>query len=991
VESYPTPINTVNCTNAAQERAFQRERRHVKWNFRPDCLARSAPVRRATFVCGGPPRTARRRRTAHLHGVIVTRVRGRLAPWVAILVAVNVAVLAAYLWSRGGQTTLVRVEARGTSFTTYIDGELRASGQFDAPDAGGVTLAVDTGERQNIPSLPHPRGVASVRVTDLDSGDVLFEDDFEGGLDERWQVVTGTVEAADGVAKPHRVAALRIDAAWRDYAVDVRLRNVLTGNVTVRSTPGGAGVLYSVRPFSEHDDSLSLLAGQGVIVQTVPGSRAPFRESELIRSMTAMVLRPYPYIVGAIVLAVVAMIIVQLAPRARAMEERELRLPPAAVWIPVAALAAAAFGVASYFMYGLGSHQPHVPDELSYIFQAKLFASFDVSASPPPVDGAFDSFSPPLIPVADGRWASAYPFGHPLLLTAGVWAGAIWIVPPLLGALSVVGLFALGRKLYGVRTGLLAAVLLASSPFFLMISGSFMSHTSAMFYLLCSMLCLAYGERRPALMWCLAGVFFGLLFNTRPLTALGLMTPFGLAMLATAAVSDDRRMAALRLGSFAVGGLMMVGAYLAYNYGTGGDALQNGYQRPFPVAATLDCAYQSCGSLDEGVGFSGRHSVSAGIQNQQVQIALLLLVANGWPVAVGLSFALLPFLLGTRRWTDWFLLVCILSVVAAWAFFEGTGIMYGPRYWYEALPLLMLLTARGAERAAEFLNQVVVWLRTRWPRLEVRRTWAPYAAAYAIVLALCGYSVYAWLLGQDVSWKADFVPEKASALRGFNGINGGLTELVDDAHLKNALVVVEQCPNWQCYGTVFWQNEPSLDGDVVFARDTNASALFAAFPDRLVYAAGANPPYLAPYGTAPGTPLEDARPAAQTTPIGRSTPEPISATAQARDAQRRADLGTIAGGLEQFRARHGTYPNTNGTTQRLCLFLGADAGCLLGEVLDFIPQDPVRERSYFYSSSGTEYTLYAQMDLGPDRAQCPDPLPFEVRLYEQSLYCLSGP
>jgi hypothetical protein len=235
------------------------------------------------------------------------------------------------------------------------------------------------------------------------------------------------------------------------------------------------------------------------------------------------------------------------------------------------------------------------------------------------------------------------------------------------------------------------------------------------------------------------------------------------------------------------------------------------------------------------------------------------------------------------------------------------------------------------------------------------------------------------------------VPEKASALRGFNGIDGKLSDLVDDAELENALVVVEQCPHWQCYGSVFWKNEPSLDGDVVYARDGRAEALFAAFPERLVYAAGANPAYLTPYGTEPGTPLTQARPASETTPVARATPDTGTEQAEARDAQRRADLATVESGLERYRELHGGYPTTNGQAQRLCLSLGSDAGCALGEVLEFIPQDPARERAYFYLSSGTAYTLFAQMEVGADRASCPDPLPFGVLLFEQSLYCVSGP
>jgi hypothetical protein len=360
-------------------------------------------------------------------------------------------------------------------------------------------------------------------------------------------------------------------------------------------------------------------------------------------------------------------------------------------------------------------------------------------------------------------------------------------------------------------------------------------------------------------------------------------------------------------------------------------------------------------------------------------------------VAVGMSFALLPFLTATRRWIDWLLLACVLSAIAAWAFFEGTGIMYGPRYWYETLPLLMLLTARGADRAGEFLHQALLWLRTRWPRLELRHAWPPYAAAYACVLALCAFGLNAWLLGNDPSWTIDNVPEKASALRGFNGIDGGLNELIDDADLENALVVVEPCGHWQCYGTVFWRNAPTLDGDIVFARDDATSALFAAFPDRLVFEAGANPPSLKPYGASDGTPLTEAKPASATTPIPRGTVEAPSNEAAARDAQRRADLATIAAGLEALRETAGGYPNTNGEAQRLCFFIATDAGCALAQVLEFIPQDPLRERSYFYQSSGTDYTLYAQMDLSPDLSQCPDPLPIEVRIHERSLFCLSGP
>jgi hypothetical protein len=80
-------------------------------------------------------------------------------------------------------------------------------------------------------------------------------------------------------------------------------------------------------------------------------------------------------------------------------------------------------------------------------------------------------------------------------------------------------------------------------------------------------------------------------------------------------------------------------------------------------------------------------------------------------------------------------------------------------------------------------------------------------------------------------------------LRGFNGADARLARLADERRIHHALVFVRACPQWQCYGTVFWRNSPRLDGDIVWARDlgpVSDAALLAAFPGRR--------PYLADYG-----------------------------------------------------------------------------------------------------------------------------------------------
>jgi hypothetical protein len=96
------------------------------------------------------------------------------------------------------------------------------------------------------------------------------------------------------------------------------------------------------------------------------------------------------------------------------------------------------------------------------------------------------------------------------------------------------------------------------------------------------------------------------------------------------------------------------------------------------------------------------------------------------------------------------------------------------------------------------------------------------------------------------------MPARPQELRGFNRVDGRLGELAEAARLNHALVLVNGCVQWECYGTVFWRNSSTLDGDIVYAKRLDDSAQFdqllAAFPDRSVYVANYNAGYLLPYG-----------------------------------------------------------------------------------------------------------------------------------------------
>jgi hypothetical protein len=95
---------------------------------------------------------------------VLPRLRPYLKPAVGLAIAVNVLVAAAYLWSRGGATTHLRIEAKGDQFRAFVDGRLQVQAKLEAPQTGGITLILE--DTDSVPSLPKPRGVSHVRVTD---------------------------------------------------------------------------------------------------------------------------------------------------------------------------------------------------------------------------------------------------------------------------------------------------------------------------------------------------------------------------------------------------------------------------------------------------------------------------------------------------------------------------------------------------------------------------------------------------------------------------------------------------------------------------------------------------------------------------------------------------------------------------------------------------------------------------------------------------------
>jgi len=242
----------------------------------------------------------------------------------------------------------------------------------------------------------------------------------------------------------------------------------------------------------------------------------------------------------------------------------------------------------------------------------------------------------------------------------------------------------------------------------------------------------------------------------------------------------------------------------------------------------------------QSLGFNGPNNLERALRNTHTQLVLLDLLQFGWPSGLFFGLALVPFVLRRPDLRDLFVLGVALASIGAWFFYDNPFIMYGPRFWYEVAPLLVLLTARGLVIAGQRIGGVADTWAHAAPAVRPFARLALPGAAGLVVVGLLGASLWWWWAPPDNPRPVENgVPTNVRSLQGFNMVDPRLVEAVQQADLHEAVVLVADCGGWWCYGSVFWLNDPLLEGDVVYAHDGPGlrPALLAAYPDRTFYLA----------------------------------------------------------------------------------------------------------------------------------------------------------
>lgn len=456
---------------------------------------------------------------------------------------------------------------------------------------------------------------------------------------------------------------------------------------------------------------------------------------------------------------------------------------------------------------------PHLEDEMAYVWQARAASRGALTTLTPPCPRCF---LVPFVVDYQGLRFGKYPPGWPALLAIGEMTGVRDWVNPLLSGFSIWLLYLLIKKILDEKTALLGAFLGIGSPFFLMNAASLLSHVWSLFLTLA--FCHAWIDlfwkrfKRPKLLVWVAGLTLGLLALTRPLTALSIAIPFALHGLYLLWKGDQ----ATRLYLIAIGAITGSIAILifAWQYAVTGDPLLNPYTLWWPydqVGFGPDVGLQKGGYEPRHIWLNTRKSLRVGNSD-----------LFGWPYS---SWLFLPFgLLAIRKNLPALLVASIFpSLIIGYSFYWVGSWLYGPRYYFEALPGLILLTAAGIRWLAGGLRVNTLPLRWSIPqRIRI------YTVSLLVGILAAGNIFF-------------FLPQRLAFMTDLYGANRErlLPFLSPQAQeLAPALVLVTPVRSWVDYGTLLELTSPFMDTPFIFTisrkPEQNLEVIYH-FPGRSVW------------------------------------------------------------------------------------------------------------------------------------------------------------
>lgn len=471
----------------------------------------------------------------------------------------------------------------------------------------------------------------------------------------------------------------------------------------------------------------------------------------------------------------------------------------------------------------------HLEDELAFVWQAEVIAEGRLTL-PSPIEP--ERFLIPMVVDFEGNRFAKYPLGWPVLLSLGVRFDSRHLVNPLLAGFVVWLIYRLAKRVFNEHVGILSAILTVTSPFFLMNTGSLLSHPFGLFLSVVftlSWIDTVYpnqkSSRAKGRVWLapiISGLAMGTLVLTRPLTAIGVVFPFcvhGLVLL----LKGDRL---VRRKIFIVGGIsfVCVGVYFLWQFALSGDALLNPY--------TLWWAYDRIGfGPDIGVTAEG-HDIKQAFVNAYLSLRSCASDLFGWG---RYSWIFLPFgILAARKNKPAVLMGSVFpSLVFTYMFYWIGQWLFGPRYYYEGLFSLSVLSAAG-----------IVWLAKRFSirnkEFNQIKGQITYIGKWVVSSSL--------LLMLIISNLLYYLPARLAGMYALYDISR--QQLIpfetDEAMSLTPALIIVHAQYWTEYGGLLELEDAHLTTPFIFSYGSpkqSMDELKANFPDRNIYHYYPDEPY----------------------------------------------------------------------------------------------------------------------------------------------------
>ena len=337
---------------------------------------------------------------------------------------------------------------------------------------------------------------------------------------------------------------------------------------------------------------------------------------------------------------------------------------------------------------------PAIVDSTAQYVHAKYMAQGELYG----IANPFPSSFPLWLVINSNKFFAQYQPAYIALLALGHLIHAPWVINPCCAGITLWATYALAKRIFGESTALCAALFMLGCQFLLFMASEYMNHTSSLCFLTLFMLCFVCacdavrtdGRAKACWLGAACGLCLGGDILIRPLSALGIGFPFilyGIYLL----IKHPRAYAATF--SFAA---ITVAASLCfagwYNYQLNGDILT------FPATAFHRHIFSSAiGFGDEPLTFNRF------FERRQIEWSLLNTYLFDWPIPC-LSLVMFYVLRPSRTHYARLLVASLVSMAIIGLANQFYSYLFGPRYIFDTLTALIILSAAGFRRLPALLS-----------------------------------------------------------------------------------------------------------------------------------------------------------------------------------------------------------------------------------------------------------------------------------------------